>query len=605
MDSGTNDYLQGIWGSSNSSVFAVGGYAIVHYNGANWTSMSSNTTSPLYSVWGSSDNSVFAVGGGGTIVHYNGANWTSMSSGTGNDLSDIWGSSPTDVYAVGGYGTILHYNGSTWGTMSGVTGNALQAVWGSSSTDVFAVGAAGTIVHNNGINWSVMSSPTTNDLYGVWGSSSTDVLAVGTYGTVLHYATEPDITVSPLVLNFGSVVVGSSSSAVPTVVVSNDGTANLTIGTANITGPDAALFSIISDNASSRSLAPGASAPIRLLFSATSPGSKSATLSIPSDDPDEPRVSVALRGNGAAPDLIIIPKFEKWVEEGAGTYTVHYFIKNQGDTEVPAGHDVGLTVDNVTLEQKVVPVALAAGAMYGGSFDTVVTLSGGADNITVCADLNSEVDELDETNNCLSSTWPPSGLLISINAPDRVTESVNFTATIDIGQVASFDAGNYDVSFDSTVLTLNSVTSGNITGANISGTVIPVDIYNRTGPGTVSIVQNVPGLTGVNGTGYLAVLHFHVIGSLGDSSGIGLSNGTLSDNMSVEIPVTWIGDFVKLALVPGDANGDGNINALDITKVERIIAGLDATTFGADANKDGDINAIDITKVERIIVGLD
>jgi len=59
------------------------------------------------------------------------------------------------------------------------------------------------------------------------------------------------------------------------------------------------------------------------------------------------------------------------------------------------------------------------------------------------------------------------------------------------------------------------------------------------------------------------------------------------------------------SVVPGDANGDGNVNALDITKVERIIAGLDAETLGADANEDGNINALDITKVERIIAGLD
>jgi len=57
-------------------------------------------------------------------------------------------------------------------------------------------------------------------------------------------------------------------------------------------------------------------------------------------------------------------------------------------------------------------------------------------------------------------------------------------------------------------------------------------------------------------------------------------------------------------VTPGDANGDGNVNALDITKVERIIAGLDAETPGADANEDGSVNALDITKVELMIAGL-
>jgi len=55
------------------------------------------------------------------------------------------------------------------------------------------------------------------------------------------------------------------------------------------------------------------------------------------------------------------------------------------------------------------------------------------------------------------------------------------------------------------------------------------------------------------------------------------------------------------AVVAGDANGDGVVNALDITKVERIIAGLDEETVGADANEDGVVNALDITKVEIII----
>ncbi len=57
--------------------------------------------------------------------------------------------------------------------------------------------------------------------------------------------------------------------------------------------------------------------------------------------------------------------------------------------------------------------------------------------------------------------------------------------------------------------------------------------------------------------------------------------------------------------LPGDANHDGKINALDIAKVERIIALLDSATSGADANQDGKLNALDITKVERIIAGLD
>jgi hypothetical protein len=58
-------------------------------------------------------------------------------------------------------------------------------------------------------------------------------------------------------------------------------------------------------------------------------------------------------------------------------------------------------------------------------------------------------------------------------------------------------------------------------------------------------------------------------------------------------------------VMPGDANDDSVVDALDITAVERIIVELDVPTPGADANQDGNINSIDITKTERIIAGLD
>jgi hypothetical protein len=55
----------------------------------------------------------------------------------------------------------------------------------------------------------------------------------------------------------------------------------------------------------------------------------------------------------------------------------------------------------------------------------------------------------------------------------------------------------------------------------------------------------------------------------------------------------------------GDTNGDNFVNAVDITKLERMIAELDTAAYGADANLDGSVNSQDITRVERIIAQLD
>ena len=130
---------------------------------------------------------------------------------------------------------------------------------------------------------------------------------------------------------------------------------------------------------------------------------------------------------------------------------------------------------------------------------------------------------------------------VSIDAPDEVAPDSDFTANVNISEVVDFDACNYDVSFDASVLRLDDVTSG-----LIGSTPISVDIANEISSGTWRVVQNVPGLAGVSGSGYLAVLHFHVVGAEGDSSTINLSNGMLANNLAEEIPATWVGDSVRV-----------------------------------------------------------
>ncbi len=100
---------------------------------------------------------------------------------------------------------------------------------------------------------------------------------------------------------------------------------------------------------------------------------------------------------------------------------------------------------------------------------------------------------------------------VSIDAPAQAAANSDFTANVTISEVTNFDACQYDVSFDASVLRLDNVTSG-----LIGSTTVPVDIYNQISAGTYRVVQNVPGLSGVSGSGYLAVLHFHVVGSGGD-----------------------------------------------------------------------------------------
>ncbi len=156
----------------------------------------------------------------------------------------------------------------------------------------------------------------------------------------------PDITVSPLSVDFGSIPVGSSSPA-ENVTVTNDGTAYLDIGNLTI---DNGLFSISSGNISGQTFAPGDSANISLIFSPVAAGAQSAELSIPSNDPDEDPVVVALTGSGqestTEPDISVTPDFIDFGSIPAGTSSAaeNITVTNEGDADLVIGN---LTLDNI------------------------------------------------------------------------------------------------------------------------------------------------------------------------------------------------------------------------------------------------------------------
>jgi hypothetical protein len=135
-----------------------------------------------------------------------------------------------------------------------------------------------------------------------------------------------------------------------------------------------------------------------------------------------------------------------------------------------------------------------------------------------------------------------SEVTVSLSAPAEVTPDSNFTAAISISEVVDFDACNYDVYFDESVLRLDSVNPG-----MIGSTGIPVDLYNELSPGSYRVIQNVPGLAGASGSGYLAEMHFHVVGTAGDTSLLGPSNGVISDITALEIEATWLEGTVTVA----------------------------------------------------------
>jgi len=120
QDNGTGA-LNAIWMADSSEGWVVGDGGVVRHTtngGSTWPTESSGTTEGLLGVWGFSNSDVFAVGANGTIIHWDGVAWSAQTSGTSEWLRAIWGSHGNRVYAVGGTFSsnylILIYDGISW-----------------------------------------------------------------------------------------------------------------------------------------------------------------------------------------------------------------------------------------------------------------------------------------------------------------------------------------------------------------------------------------------------------------------------------------------------------------------------------------------------------
>jgi hypothetical protein len=107
------------------------------------------------------------------------------------------------------------------------------------------------------------------------------------------------IAVTPRSVHFGDVKEGSDRSR--TIIIKSKGEKDLAIG--KITLSSEAGFTIKSDLCSNQTLAPPASCTVQVIFKPGTAGAQSATLSIPSNDPDKTVVNVSYSGVGLSDDL--------------------------------------------------------------------------------------------------------------------------------------------------------------------------------------------------------------------------------------------------------------------------------------------------------------
>jgi hypothetical protein len=134
-------------------------------------------------------------------------------------------------------------------------------------------------------------------------------------------------------------------------------------------------------------------------------------------------------------------------------------------------------------------------------------------------------------------TVGPMQVQVSVNAPAYVEGT--FNASIDVDSVTNFNSGQFDLVFNSSVVSVTNVADGSLDGATI-----PVSDWERLDNDTIRVILDVSGIAGVNGSGNLAMISFEVVGETGDKSALDISNGLLVNTEAEAIPAEWIDDEV-------------------------------------------------------------
>ncbi len=195
------------------------------------------------------------------------------------------------------------------------------------------------------------------------------------------------------------------------------------------------------------------------------------------------------------------------------------------------------------------------------------------------------------------STLPPAGDVSAVADYDVVVPGAMVAVTIHAGYIVDLNAAQYDLVFDPLVLQVVSVDDGVIEDTTVPGQ------WSMPSTGRCRVVNSL-GTGTVSGSGYLSRIWFAAIGDAGTSTPVTFDAGILS-GLEYEIETVWNSTSVAVDGVLGDVNGDGSIDALDMTAVARQVLLIDPSNSAADANGDGVVNVLDMTTIARMILGLE
>ena len=369
-------------------------------------------------------------------------------------------------------------------------------------------------------------------------------------------APTPQISLSSASVQFGTVGIGSTSKL--NLTISNTGSADLTISVVSLTGAGFNVTGITTP----KTVVAGQSAPVALSFQPTVTGAAAGTLTITSNDPVNPTMSVALSGTGSNSSFGQLQANPTSLSFGSvstgGNSTKQITLTNTGTAVVHissiVGSGAGFTVNGITT-----PSTLNAAASAVLNVVFAPTTGGSASgSVTVTSDANNSPLTVSLTGTGAQpglSVTPASFAFGSVS--DGQTKSQTFTltntgsASLTISQLGVSGTG-YSVSGLATPATIAA-------GANttFSATFAPTTAGSL--PGSITIASNAPTsptTVGLSGTGVAGTV---VLSANPTSLAFGNVNAGVTSSKSVTLT----------------NSGTGNVTISQVT-----VSAKDTTTSG-------------------------
>ena len=182
--------LRSVWSSGAGDAIAVGDFA-VRWDGQSWQAIPAGRA--LNAVWGTSPSSVWAVGDNGLVMFWNGQAWSVLTTGIPSSpylsFNTITGSGPDDIWAFGRSGNHAHFDGQQWTSGPTAAVGNINSAWASGRGDVWAAAENGSVVRRTAGGWEVLriNHPDARRLSGIWGNSNTDVWVLGSLESAFHW----------------------------------------------------------------------------------------------------------------------------------------------------------------------------------------------------------------------------------------------------------------------------------------------------------------------------------------------------------------------------------------------------------------------------------